>query len=75
LPRAEGTARLRACASAYRRAARCGILRTLGGEQESTVATYVLAHGGGRLWELDTGHDMMLIEPGWVADKLVAHTS
>jgi len=25
----------------------------------------------GRLWELDTGHDMMITEPGWVADKLM----
>ena len=25
----------------------------------------------GRLWDLDTGHDMMLTEPGWVADKLM----
>ena len=24
----------------------------------------------GRLWDLDTGHDMMITEPGWVADKL-----
>jgi hypothetical protein len=23
-----------------------------------------------RLWDLDTGHDMMITEPGWVADKL-----
>jgi hypothetical protein len=22
------------------------------------------------LWDLDTGHDMMITEPGWVADKL-----
>jgi pimeloyl-ACP methyl ester carboxylesterase len=25
----------------------------------------------GRLWDLDTGHDMMITEPGWVADKLM----
>jgi hypothetical protein len=25
----------------------------------------------GRLWDLDTGHDMMLTEPGWVAEKLM----
>src|SRR5271167_3978261 len=25
----------------------------------------------GRLWDLDTGHDMMSTEPGWVADKLM----
>jgi len=24
----------------------------------------------GRVWELDTGHDMMITEPGWVADQL-----
>lgn len=24
----------------------------------------------GRLWDLDTGHDMMITEPDWVADKL-----
>lgn len=27
---------------------------------------------GGRVWTRDTGHDMMLTEPGWVADKLAA---
>jgi pimeloyl-ACP methyl ester carboxylesterase len=26
----------------------------------------------GRLWDLRTGHDMMLTEPGWIADKLAA---
>jgi len=25
----------------------------------------------GRLWDLDTGHDIMITEPGWVADKLM----
>lgn len=25
----------------------------------------------GRLWDLDTGHDMMITEPGWVAEKLM----
>jgi pimeloyl-ACP methyl ester carboxylesterase len=25
----------------------------------------------GRVWELDTGHDMMITEPGWVAEKLM----
>jgi hypothetical protein len=25
----------------------------------------------GRLWDVDTGHDMMITEPGWVADKLM----
>jgi hypothetical protein len=25
----------------------------------------------GRLWDLDTGHDMMISEPRWVADKLL----
>jgi pimeloyl-ACP methyl ester carboxylesterase len=29
----------------------------------------------GRLWHLDTGHDMMITEPGWVADKLKLLTS
>lgn len=24
----------------------------------------------GRFWDLDTGHDMMITEPGWVAEKL-----
>ncbi|CDO90422.1 hypothetical protein AWC29_25740 [Mycobacterium triplex] len=24
-----------------------------------------------RLWDLDTGHDMMITEPGWVAEKLM----
>ena len=24
-----------------------------------------------RLWDLDTGYDMMITEPGWVADKLM----
>jgi len=28
----------------------------------------------GRLWELDTGHDMMITEPGWVADQLMVLT-
>lgn len=26
----------------------------------------------GRLWELDTGHDMMISDPGWMAEKLMA---
>jgi pimeloyl-ACP methyl ester carboxylesterase len=26
----------------------------------------------GRVWTRDTGHDMMLTEPGWVADRLAA---
>jgi hypothetical protein len=30
------------------------------------------AAAGGRCWELATGHDMMLTEPGLLADKLVA---
>jgi hypothetical protein len=25
----------------------------------------------GRLWDLNTGHDMMITQPGWVADKLM----
>jgi pimeloyl-ACP methyl ester carboxylesterase len=25
----------------------------------------------GRVWDLDTGHDMMITEPGWVANKLM----
>jgi hypothetical protein len=25
----------------------------------------------GRFWDLDTGHDMMITEPDWVADKLM----
>jgi hypothetical protein len=29
----------------------------------------------GRVWDLDTGHDMMLTEPVWVADKLLSVTS
>ena len=29
----------------------------------------------GRLWDLDTGHDMMITEPGWVADKLMLLTA
>ncbi len=24
----------------------------------------------GRVWDIDTGHDLMITEPGWVADKL-----
>jgi hypothetical protein len=24
----------------------------------------------GRVWDIDTGHDLMLTEPDWVADKL-----
>lgn len=29
----------------------------------------------GRIWDIDTGHDLMLTEPDWVADKLqeIAH--
>jgi pimeloyl-ACP methyl ester carboxylesterase len=26
----------------------------------------------GRVWDLDTGHDMMITEPEWVADKLLS---
>jgi hypothetical protein len=25
----------------------------------------------GRVWDIDTGHDLMLTEPEWVAEKLV----
>jgi hypothetical protein len=25
----------------------------------------------GRIWDIDTGHDLMLTEPEWVANKLV----
>jgi hypothetical protein len=25
----------------------------------------------GRVWDFDTGHDMMITEPGWVANKLM----
>jgi hypothetical protein len=24
-----------------------------------------------RVWDIDTGHDLMLTEPGWVADRLL----
>jgi hypothetical protein len=30
------------------------------------------ARAEGRLWDIDTGHDLMLTEPQWVADTLVA---
>ena len=29
------------------------------------------ARAAGRLWDIDTGHDLMLTEPQWVADTLV----
>jgi hypothetical protein len=29
----------------------------------------------GRVWDLDTGHDMMLTEPEWVAEKLLSVAS
>jgi hypothetical protein len=29
----------------------------------------------GRVWDVDTGHDLMLTEPEWVADKLQAIAS
>ena len=29
------------------------------------------ARAEGRLWDIDTGHDLMLTEPRWVADTLV----
>lgn len=28
------------------------------------------ANSGGRVWDIDTGHDLMLTEPEWVADRL-----
>jgi pimeloyl-ACP methyl ester carboxylesterase len=30
------------------------------------------ARAAGRLWDIDTGHDLMITEPGWVADALAA---
>lgn len=38
------------------------------------MATYVLvaeARAGGRLWDIDTGHDLMITEPRQVADTLL----
>jgi hypothetical protein len=29
------------------------------------------ARAGGRLWDIDTGHDLMITEPQGVADALV----
>ena len=28
------------------------------------------ANSEGRVWDIDTGHDLMLTEPQWVADRL-----
>jgi pimeloyl-ACP methyl ester carboxylesterase len=28
-------------------------------------------HSAGRIWDIDTGHDLMITEPQWVADKLL----
>jgi hypothetical protein len=28
------------------------------------------ANSAGRVWDIDTGHDLMLTEPQWVADRL-----
>lgn len=28
------------------------------------------ANSQGRVWDIDTGHDLMITEPGWVADRL-----
>ena len=40
----------------------------------STIASRDMAllkeRSGGRVWDLDTGHDLMLTEPAWVADRL-----
>ena len=30
------------------------------------------AREAGRVWDIDTGHDLMLTEPDWVADRLLA---
>ena len=30
------------------------------------------ARAEGRLWDIDTGHDLMITEPGFVTDALVA---
>lgn len=30
------------------------------------------ARSAGRVWDIDTGHDLMLTEPQWVADRLMA---
>ena len=30
------------------------------------------AREAGRVWDIDTGHDLMLTEPQWVADRLLA---
>jgi hypothetical protein len=29
------------------------------------------ARVAGRLWDIDTGHDLMITEPEWVADALL----
>jgi pimeloyl-ACP methyl ester carboxylesterase len=31
----------------------------------------LMAASQGRVWDIDTGHDLMLTEPAWVADKLL----
>ena len=33
------------------------------------------ARAEGRLWDIDTGHDLMITEPAWVADALTAFKS
>ena len=33
-------------------------------------AAALRAKWDGRVWDLDTGHDMMITAPDWVADKL-----
>ena len=31
----------------------------------------LIARSNGRVWDIDTGHDLMLTETDWVADKLI----
>ncbi len=30
----------------------------------------LMANSAGRVWDIDTGHDLMLTEPEWVAARL-----
>ncbi len=40
---------------------------TLGGRDMGTLR----ARSAGRVWDIDTGHDLMITEPDWVTDRLL----
>ncbi len=72
-PAIRGSASSRSSVSPTRR--RCGRSRSSTSSATSTIATrdpemIDRARAEGRLWHVDTGHDLMITEPQFVADAL-----